>query len=53
MPHNNNGFNPILTTLIDQWAADRPARRLDADRVRQEIEARQAREQRTQQEPQK
>lgn len=30
--------NDALNQLIDQWAADRPARRLDADRVRCQIE---------------
>lgn len=38
MPHNNNGFNPMLTSIIDQWAADRPARRLDADRIAREAD---------------
>lgn len=42
-----------LNALLDQWAADRPARRLEADRVRREIEARQARDAARKQEPQK
>lgn len=35
-----------LHALLDQWAADRPARRLEADRVQRQIEEQQAREQR-------
>ena len=35
----------VLNHLIDQWAADRPARRLDADRVRCQIEEAERRKQ--------